>query len=232
MSLTPSLSFFGTSVSLGLGWSPTGVQLKSRRRCGHSLQEVKIIRHNQPTPQAVCPSAFPCPVVQIQCSLRAVSERDKGLRIGYGEDTHRLAEGHELWLGGVRVESERGAIAHSDGDVVLHALADALLSAFALGDIGALFPDHDPKWKGLESQVILEVVLQKVRENGYRLGQVAAVVMLDKPKLGPHRQTIQHNLAQMTGLPEDRVGLTFKTSEGMATEYAQCRAMVYLEAED
>ena len=150
------------------------------------------------------------------------------MRIGYGEDSHRLADGRELWLGGVRIESERGAIAHSDGDVLLHALADALLSAFALGDIGALFPDHDPKWKGLESQVILEVVLQRVRENGYRLGQIAAVVTLDKPKLGSYRQAIQHNLAQMTGLETDRVGLTFKTSEGMATEHAQCRVMVYL----
>ena len=152
------------------------------------------------------------------------------MRIGYGEDSHHLSDGRELWLGGVRIESERGAIAHSDGDVLLHALSDALLSAFALGDIGALFPDSDPKWKGLESRVILEVVLQRVRESGYQLGQISAVVMLDKPKLGPYRQTIQHSLAQLTGLPEDRIGLTFKTSEGLATEHAQCRVMVYLEA--
>lgn len=151
------------------------------------------------------------------------------LLIGYGEDSHRLGEGRELWLGGVRIESERGAIAHSDGDVILHALSDALLSAFALGDIGSYFPDHDPKWKGLESRVILEVVLQKVRENGYRLGQLAAVVTLDRPKLGPFRAAIQQHLALLTGLPEKRVGLTFKTSEGLAPEHVQCRAMVYLE---
>ncbi len=151
------------------------------------------------------------------------------LLIGYGEDSHRLGEGRELWLGGVRIESERGAIAHSDGDVILHALSDALLSAFALGDIGSFFPDHDPKWKGLESRVILEVVLQKVRENGYRLGQVSAVVVLDRPRLGPHRTAIQQSLSLLTGLPESRVGLTFKTSEGLAPDHAQCRAMVYLE---
>ncbi|GIW37653.1 MAG: 2-C-methyl-D-erythritol 2,4-cyclodiphosphate synthase [Meiothermus sp.] len=151
------------------------------------------------------------------------------LLIGYGEDSHRLGEGHELWLGGVHVESERGAIAHSDGDVILHALSDALLSAFALGDIGSYFPDHDPKWKGLESRVILEVVLQKVRENGYRPGQLVAVVMLDRPKLGPFRAAIQQNLALLCGLPEKRVGLTFKTSEGLAPDHVQCRAMVYLE---
>lgn len=151
------------------------------------------------------------------------------LLIGYGEDSHRLGEGRELWLGGVRIESERGVIAHSDGDVILHALSDALLSAFALGDIGSFFPDHDPKWRGLESRVILEVVLQKVRDNGYRLGQVSVVVVLDRPKLGPYRALIQQNLALLTGLPEKRVGLTFKTSEGLAPDHAQCRAMVYLE---
>jgi 2-C-methyl-D-erythritol 2,4-cyclodiphosphate synthase len=151
------------------------------------------------------------------------------LLIGYGEDSHRLGEGRELWLGGVRIDSERGAIAHSDGDVILHALSDALLSAFALGDIGSYFPDYDPKWRGLESRVILEVVLQKVRENGYRLGQLAAVVVLDRPRLGPYRAAIQQNLALLTGLSERRVGLTFKTSEGLAPHHAQCRAMVYLE---
>ncbi|WP_297854500.1 2-C-methyl-D-erythritol 2,4-cyclodiphosphate synthase [Meiothermus sp.] len=149
--------------------------------------------------------------------------------IGYGEDSHRLGEGRELWLGGVHLESERGAIAHSDGDVILHALSDALLSAFALGDIGSFFPDHDPKWKGLESRVILELVLQKVRDKGYRLAQMVAVVVLDRPKLGPHRAIIQQQLAFLTGLPESRVGLTFKTSEGLAPDHAQCRAMVYLE---
>ncbi|MCL6528648.1 2-C-methyl-D-erythritol 2,4-cyclodiphosphate synthase [Meiothermus ruber] len=149
--------------------------------------------------------------------------------VGYGEDAHRLGEGRELWLGGVRIESDRGAIAHSDGDVLLHALSDALLSAFALGDIGSYFPDHDPKWKGLESRVILEVVLQKVRESGYRLSQLSAVVTLDRPKLGPHRTSIQQHLALLTGLPEKRVGLTFKTSEGLAPDHAQCRVVVYLE---
>ncbi len=151
------------------------------------------------------------------------------LLIGYGEDAHRLGEGRELWLGGLRIESERGAIAHSDGDVILHALADALLSAFALGDIGSYFPDHDPKWKGLESRVILEVVLQKVRESGYRLGQVSAVVVLDRPKLGPYRTAIQENLALLTGLDKKRVGLTFKTSEGLAPDHVQCRVVIHLE---
>lgn len=151
-------------------------------------------------------------------------------RVGYGEDSHRLEYGRELWLAGLKIESERGSVAHSDGDVILHALSDALLSAFALGDIGMLFPDHDPKWQGLESQIILELVLQKIREKGYQLKQTSIVVMLDRPKLGPHRHDLARNLARLCTLPEDRVGITFKTSEGLAPDHAQCRAMVYLGA--
>ncbi|MCS7058719.1 MAG: 2-C-methyl-D-erythritol 2,4-cyclodiphosphate synthase [Meiothermus sp.] len=158
-----------------------------------------------------------------------MAESSASPRFGYGEDAHRLGDGLELWLGGVRIPSERGAVAHSDGDVVLHALSDALLSAFALGDIGAYFPDHDPRWKGLESGVILDLVLQRVHEKGYRPAQISAVVVLDKPRLGPYRESIQKNLARLLGLPEERVGLTFKTSEGLAPDHVQCRAMVYLE---
>jgi len=154
---------------------------------------------------------------------------DPKTRIGYGEDAHRLAEGRELWLGGVKIKSERGAVAHSDGDVLLHALSDALLSAFGSGDIGTLFPDTDSKWKGLESRIILAAALELVSQRNHRLGQISAVVTLDKPKLGPSRAAIQQNLAQLTGLPPDRVGLTFKTSEGLAPDHVQCRVVVGLE---
>lgn len=151
------------------------------------------------------------------------------MRIGYGEDSHRLEEGRALWLGGLAIPSERGAVAHSDGDVLLHALSDALLSSLALGDIGALFPDNDPQWKGLASRVILEEVLRRVDRAGYRVVQLSAVVMLDQPKLGPHRASIGQHLAQLCALPPDRVGLTFKTSEQLAPHHAQCRVMVLLE---
>jgi 2-C-methyl-D-erythritol 2,4-cyclodiphosphate synthase len=151
------------------------------------------------------------------------------MRIGLGEDAHRLEVGRELWIGGLQIDSPRGAVAHSDGDVLLHALSDALLSAFALGDIGMLFPDHDPKWKGLESRTILDLVLQKVRENSYYLRQVSLVITLDRPKLGPHRSTLQQHLAELVGLPKDRIGMTFKTSEGLAPDHIQARVMVYLE---
>ncbi|RIH81088.1 2-C-methyl-D-erythritol 2,4-cyclodiphosphate synthase [Calidithermus terrae] len=152
------------------------------------------------------------------------------MRIGFGEDAHRLEPGRALWLGGVEIPSERGAVAHSDGDVVLHALCDALLSACALGDIGALFPDTDPRWKGLESRVILEAALARVAGMGYRVSQVSGVVTLDKPKLGPHRAAIQARLAGLLSLPPDRVGLTFKTSEGLAPDHVQARCVALLEA--
>lgn len=151
------------------------------------------------------------------------------LRIGYGEDSHPLEAGRELWLGGLRIDSERGAVAHSDGDVLLHALSDALLSAFALGDIGSLFPDTDPRWRGLASRVILGAVLEQVRAQGYRAAQVSAVVMLDRPKLAPHRSAIQQNLARLLELPQDRVGITCKTSEKLAPDHVQCRVLVLLE---
>jgi 2-C-methyl-D-erythritol 2,4-cyclodiphosphate synthase len=149
-------------------------------------------------------------------------------RIGYGEDAHRLAAGRELWIGGVRLESEHGAVAHSDGDVLLHAVADALLSAFALGDIGALFPDTQAQWKDMPSSQILDTALGKIGQ--YKLKQISAVVTLDWPKLGVHRITIAQSVANLTGLPEDCVGLTFKTSEQLAPGHIQCRAVVWLEA--
>lgn len=150
------------------------------------------------------------------------------LRIGYGEDAHRLAAGRSLVLGGVAVpEAERGPVAHSDGDALLHAVADALLSAWALGDIGRLFPDDDPAFAGVDSRAILARVRAVVAEVAptARLVQVAAAVTLDRPKLAPRRAAITAALAAQLDLPVDRVGLTFKTSEGLAPDHVQVRAV-------
>ena len=122
-----------------------------------------------------------------------------------------------------------GALAHSDGDAPLHALTDALLSAFGLGDIGLLFPDTAPKWRGARSEVFLKEALRLVEERGGRLIQVSLAIILDQPKLSPHRQGLQENLSRLLGLPPDRIGLTFKTSEGLAVAHVQARAMVLLE---
>lgn len=150
-------------------------------------------------------------------------------RIGYGEDAHRLAEGRPLVIGGVTIAgAPRGAHAHSDGDVLLHALTDALLSAWALGDIGQHFPDTDPAYAGADSAALLSAALSLAlrRAGDLRPVQASAVVTLDRPKLGPQRSDIEARVADLLGLSADRVGVTFKTSEGLAPDHVQARAVV------
>ena len=149
-------------------------------------------------------------------------------RTGYGEDAHRLVKGAALVLGGVRVPSEWGASAHSDGDVIFHTAADALLSAVAAGDIGQYFPDTDPQFRGLDSAVIVRRALETVRERGYVPVNLALVVTLDRPKLGPLRAEMTERTAALLGLTPAQVGLSFKTSEGLAPEHVQARATVLL----
>jgi 2-C-methyl-D-erythritol 2,4-cyclodiphosphate synthase len=155
------------------------------------------------------------------------------LRIGYGEDAHALAEGRPLVIGGVTIpDSPLGAVAHSDGDVLLHALSDALLSTFALGDIGYYFPPSDERYKNMDSQKILEHVLLELQghSNDFQIQNLAAVITLDTPKLGKHREAIQNKVATLLGLEPRNVGITFKTSEGMATGHIQARVTVLLAA--
>ncbi|GGJ72183.1 2-C-methyl-D-erythritol 2,4-cyclodiphosphate synthase [Deinococcus aquiradiocola] len=150
-------------------------------------------------------------------------------RIGYGEDAHRLEGGRELWLGGVRVpDAPHGAVAHSDGDAVLHAVADALLSGVALGDIGQYYPDTDPANRGLDSATILRRCLGLVREAGFVPLNVALVVTLDRPKLGAMRAVIARSVADLLGLAGSEVGVSFKTSEGLALSHVQVRVTVLL----
>jgi 2-C-methyl-D-erythritol 2,4-cyclodiphosphate synthase len=153
------------------------------------------------------------------------------VRIGYGEDAHRLEAGLKLTLSGVEIlNSPHGAVAHSDGDAVLHAVSDALLSALALGDIGKLYPDTDPKWRGLDSSIILRDVLNRVSGMGWRIVNLAVVVTLDTPKLGALRDTMAAKLAAILEIPAADVGLSFKTSEGLAVAHLQTRATVLLSS--
>ena len=132
-------------------------------------------------------------------------------------------------IGGVEVASERGAQAHSDGDVLLHALADAVLSAFALGDIGKLYPPSDPAFEGLDSRRVVAAVLEKARQAAaFEIVNVAAVVTLDAPKLGAQREAIAAAVADLLALPPQRVGLTFKTSEGLAPDHVQASVVVLI----
>jgi 2-C-methyl-D-erythritol 2,4-cyclodiphosphate synthase len=151
------------------------------------------------------------------------------MRLGYGEDSHLLEEGRPLYLCGLLLPSPLGAKAHSDGDAALHALTDALLAAFGLGDIGLLFPDTDPRWRDTQSEIFLKEALNLVGARGGRLLQANLVIVLDRPKLAPHRQALTQNLSRLLGLPQDRVGLTFKTSEGLAPRHVQARAVVLLD---
>jgi len=139
-------------------------------------------------------------------------------RIGYGFDSHEFRAGIPLKIGGITIEHDKGLGGHSDGDVLLHAITDALLGAIAAPDIGALFPPSDPKWKGADSVVFLQEALKRVRDAGYRVANVDASLILSAPKIGPHAVKIRDRVAQLLGVPGDCVGLKAKTPEGLGTE--------------
>lgn len=135
------------------------------------------------------------------------------IRIGHGFDLHRLEPGHALVVGGLKLDHDRGCDAHSDGDVIYHAVTDAILGALAQEDIGQLFPDNDPKWKAADSRIFVEEAVRRMREAGYAIGNLDVTVILQKPKLGPHKQTIRETLAGLLGCDLSQVNLKGKTHE-------------------
>lgn len=135
------------------------------------------------------------------------------LRVGLGHDTHRLVEGRPLILAGVTIPFERGLYGHSDADVVLHAVADALLGAAGLGDIGEQFPDTDPQWKDLDSAVLLQAVVERVASVGLEPINCDVIVFAQLPKLTPHKPAMKRRLAELLRLPEADVNLKAKTGE-------------------
>jgi len=136
-------------------------------------------------------------------------------RIGIGHDTHRLAQGRLLILGGVRIESERGAEGHSDADALTHAITDAILGALCEGDIGMHFPDHDPRWRNADSLQLLARVMWLAGERGFHIVNVDATVMLERPKLRPYIQEMCEKLADVLGVEVDCVSVKAKTGEGL-----------------
>ena len=136
-------------------------------------------------------------------------------RSGIGYDLHRLTAGRKLILGGVEIAAEKGLAGHSDADILLHAVTDALLGAVGLGDIGQHFPPSDPQWRDADSGVFLRHARRLVEESGYRLVNVDAVVVLEKPKLAPFRDAIRESLADKLGVSPDRVSVKAKTAEGL-----------------
>ena len=137
------------------------------------------------------------------------------IRIGYGYDVHQLEEGREFWLGGIKMEHTHGARGHSDADVLIHAICDAILGAANLRDIGYHFPDTDPKYKGIDSKKLLSEVMLRLREEGYELGNIDATVCLEVPKVNPHIQNMKKIMAEVMKVREDDISLKATTSEKM-----------------
>jgi 2-C-methyl-D-erythritol 2,4-cyclodiphosphate synthase len=137
------------------------------------------------------------------------------MRIGHGFDAHRLVERRALILGGVRVPFERGALGHSDGDVLAHALADAILGAAALGDLGSRFPDTDARWKDADSMELLGYTVAAARDAGFTIVNVDATIVVDRPKLASFIEAMRQNIASRLGVPASCVGVKAKSSEGM-----------------
>jgi 2-C-methyl-D-erythritol 2,4-cyclodiphosphate synthase len=150
------------------------------------------------------------------------------MRIGYGFDSHEFRPGIPLKIGGIALPHDKGLGGHSDGDVLLHAITDALLGAIAAPDIGALFPPSDPKWKGADSAIFLHEALKRVRATGYGVANVDASLVLAAPKIGPHAATIRARVAELLGVNADCVGLKAKTPEGLNLDHAAVAHVVVL----
>lgn len=139
------------------------------------------------------------------------------LRIGIGYDVHAFGPGDHVVLGGVRIAHERGLVAHSDGDVLIHALCDALLGALALGDIGKHFPPSDERWRGADSRDLLRAVVAMLAERGWRAGNIDSVVVCEQPKLAPQVDAMRANLATDLGIAVDAVGVKATTTEKLGS---------------
>ena len=150
------------------------------------------------------------------------------MRIGYGFDSHEFRAGVPLKIGGVEIAHDKGLSGHSDGDVLLHAITDALLGAIAAPDIGALFPPSDPKWKGADSVVFLREALERTRRAGYKVSNLDSSLILAAPKIGPHSGAIRGRVAELLGIESDCVGLKAKTPEGLGLDNAAIAHVVVL----
>lgn len=137
------------------------------------------------------------------------------MRIGQSTDIHRFAENRKLVLGGVEIPYERGLLGHSDADALTHAVAEAILGALALGDLGHHFPDTDPKWEGVNSLIILKEVGKMMRDLGYRIGNIDSLILIEKPKMAPHIEEMRHNFAEALDCDISRVSVKATRGEGL-----------------
>lgn len=137
----------------------------------------------------------------------------KKIKVGFGYDVHPLVEGRELWLGGIKLESKKGALGHSDADVLIHAICDAILGAANLRDIGFHFSNTDPRWAGVDSKVLLKEVCRMIREKGWEISNVDASLALENPKINPHIEKMQQALSETMGIPTEDISLKATTNE-------------------
>ncbi|MGM9661170.1 MAG: 2-C-methyl-D-erythritol 2,4-cyclodiphosphate synthase [Faecousia sp.] len=155
------------------------------------------------------------------------------MRIGHGYDVHRLVEGRDLILGGVKIDYEKGLLGHSDADVLLHAVSDALLGAAGLGDIGRHFPDTDPQYKGADSLMLLQEVARKIADAGFRVGNIDVTMIAQRPKLKDFIPQMEENIAAAVGVTADRVNVKATTEEKLGFtgtgEGMACHAVCLLE---
>ncbi|MBP3890607.1 MAG: 2-C-methyl-D-erythritol 2,4-cyclodiphosphate synthase [Solobacterium sp.] len=155
------------------------------------------------------------------------------MRIGQSTDIHRLVEGRDLILGGVLIPHEKGLLGHSDADALTHAVAEAILGALALGDLGKWFPDTDEKWKGVNSQIILKEVGRMMKEKGYRIGNVDSLILIEKPKMAPHIEAMRQNFAEALDCPISKISVKATRGEGLGfvgrEEGVLAQAVVLLE---
>ena len=155
------------------------------------------------------------------------------IRVGMGYDVHQFASGRECWIGGVKIDHDKGLLGHSDADVLLHAISDALLGALALGDLGDHFPDTDPKWKGANSKDLLKACYQMVCDKGFKLLNVDSVVVCEAPKLKPHRDTIREGIAALLKTDLENISVKATTEEklGYTGRGEGIKALAYVAVE-
>ncbi|HAS58058.1 MAG TPA: 2-C-methyl-D-erythritol 2,4-cyclodiphosphate synthase [Algoriphagus sp.] len=156
-----------------------------------------------------------------------------GFRVGFGYDVHQLKEGYDFWLGGIKLEHVKGAVGHSDADVLIHVICDALLGAANMRDIGYHFSDKDPKYKGIDSKILLKDVVKLIRDEGYEVGNIDTTVCLQVPKVNPHIPAMKTCLAEVMSLPESSISVKATTTEWLGFVgreegvSAYCVALIY-----
>lgn len=167
------------------------------------------------------------------CDIMEEKRRQENMRIGQSTDIHKLVEGRKLILGGVEIESDLGLLGHSDADALTHAVAESILGALALGDLGKHFPDTDPKWEGVRSIIILEEVYKMMEAQGYKIGNVDALVMIEKPKMAPHIDAMRENFAKALHCEKTQISVKATRGEGLGfvgrREGVQAYAVCLLE---